>query len=30
MLKFASKKKDLYFRVVNIEILSINNFKKDN
>ncbi len=30
MLKFASKKKDLYFRIVNIELSSINNVEKDN
>jgi len=30
MLKFASKKKDLYFRIINIELLSINNVEEDN
>jgi len=30
MLEFASKKKDLYFRIVNIKLLSINNVEKDN
>jgi len=29
ILKFASKKKDSYFRIVNIELLSINNVEKD-
>jgi hypothetical protein len=30
MLKFVSKKKDSYFRIVNIELLSINNIEEDN
>ncbi len=30
MLKFASKKKDLYSRIVNIKLSSINNVEKDN
>ncbi len=30
MLKLASKKKDSYFKVVNIELLFINNVEKDN
>ncbi len=30
MLKFASKKKDLYSRVINIKLSSINNVEKDN
>jgi len=29
ILKFASKKKDSYFRIVNIELLFINNVEKD-
>ena len=30
MLELASKKKDSYFRVVNIELLSMNNVKENN
>jgi len=30
MLKFVSKKKNLYFRIVNIELLLVNNIEKDN
>jgi len=30
MLKFASKKKDPYFRIVNIELSLVNNVEKDN
>ncbi len=29
MLEFAPKKKDLYFRIVNIKLSSINNVEKD-
>ncbi len=29
MLKLASKKKDLYSKIVNIKLSSINNIKKD-
>jgi hypothetical protein len=29
ILKFASKKKDSYFKIMNIELLSINNVEKD-
>jgi hypothetical protein len=30
ILKFVSKKKDLYFRIVNIKLSSINNVEEDN
>jgi hypothetical protein len=30
MLKFVLKKKDLYFKVINIELLFVNNIEKDN
>jgi hypothetical protein len=30
ILKFVSKKKDLYFRIVNIKLWSINNVEEDN
>jgi len=30
MLESTSKKENLYFRIINIELLSINNVEKDN
>ncbi len=30
MLEFTSKKKNSYFRIINIELFSINNVEKDN
>jgi len=30
MLKLVSKKKDLYFKIINIKLLFVNNIEKDN